>query len=419
MAAAVRDNWQVRIIEIEQLKKVLQALPDNPRIVVSGNFAPPMTLLGILDSVLPTYRLHMLNAQPGIPDREGVTHESAFIGAGMRKSSRLDYVPSRLSLLPVLLRDHLRPDVVLLHTTTPRFDTVSLGIEVNILPAAIEAVRAYGGVVIAQGNSQMPYTYGDSQIYDSEIDFLVEVDEPLKIHAPGELSDTSRQIGERIAALVEDSSTLQLGIGAVPDAVLELMKKRKGLRVWTEMFSDGVLDLHKLGALDEDVPITASFIFGSAELYEWLHLNRRVRMFRTEKTNDPSLIARQAKMTSINAALQVDLFDQANASRVRGKIYSGFGGSTDFIVGALHSRGGQSFMALPSWHAKTNTSTIIPKITEAVTSFQHSYVVTENGVAPCFGHSEFDQAANIIQYAAHPDAREELWDAAIKMGLAL
>ena len=201
----------MRIIEIEQLKKVLQALPDNPRIVVSGNFAPPMTLLGILDSVLPTYRLHMLNAQPGIPDREGVTHESAFIGAGMRKSSRLDYVPSRLSLLPVLLRDHLRPDVVLLHTTTPRFDTVSLGIEVNILPAAIEAVRAYGGVVIAQGNSQMPYTYGDSQIYDSEIDFLVEVDEPLKIHAPGELSDTSRQIGERIAALVEDSSTLQLG----------------------------------------------------------------------------------------------------------------------------------------------------------------------------------------------------------------
>ena len=409
----------MRIIEIEQLKKVLQALSENPRIVVSGNFAPPMTLLGILDSVLPTYRLHMLNAQPGIPDREGVTHETAFVGAGMRKSSRLDYVPSRLSLLPVLLRDHLRPDVVLLHTTTPRFDTVSLGIEVNILPAAIAAVRAYGGVVIAQANPQMPYTYGDSQIYDSEIDFLVEVDEPLKVHTPGELSDTSRQIGERIAALVEDNSTLQLGIGAVPDAVLELMKKRKGLRVWTEMFSDGVLDLHKLGALDDDVPITASFIFGSPELYQWLHLNRRVRMFRTEKTNDPSLIARQAKMTSINAALQVDLFDQANASRVRGKIYSGFGGSTDFIVGALHSRGGQSFMALPSWHTKTNTSTIIPKITEAVTSFQHSYVVTENGVAPCFGHSEFEQAANIIQYAAHPDAREGLWDAAIKMGLAL
>ncbi|MEI6649180.1 MAG: acetyl-CoA hydrolase/transferase C-terminal domain-containing protein, partial [Actinomycetes bacterium] len=175
----------------------------------------------------------------------------------------------------------------------------------------------------------------------------------------------------------------------------------------------------RLGALDEDVPITASFIFGSRELYDWLHLNRRVRMLRTEKTNDPSQIAKQARMTSINACLQVDLFDQANASRVRGKIYSGFGGSTDFIVGALHSRGGQSFMALPSWHEKTGTSTIIPKITEAVTSFQHSYVVTENGVAPCFGRSEFEQAANLIEKAAHPNAREELWDAAFKMGLAL
>ncbi len=409
----------MKIIDIDQLKKVLLALPDNPRIVVSGNFAPPMTLLGVLDSVLPQYRLHMLNAQPGIPDREGVTHETAFVGAGMRKSTRLDYVPSRLSLLPVLLRDHLRPDLVLLHTSTPRFDTVSLGIEVNILPAAIEAVRAYGGVVIAQANAQMPYTYGDSQIYENEIDYMVEVDEELKIHTPGELSDNSRAIGERIAALVSDNSTLQLGIGAVPDAVLELMKQRKGLRVWTEMFSDGVLELERLGALDGDVPITASFIFGTRELYDWLHLNRRVRMLRTEKTNDPSQIARQARMTSINACLQVDLFDQANASRVRGKIYSGFGGSTDFIVGALHSRGGQSFMALPSWHAKTNTSTIIPKITEAVTSFQHSYVVTENGVAPCFGRSEFEQAANLIQQAAHPDAREELWDAAFKMGLAL
>ena len=136
------------------------------------------------------------------------------------------------------------------------------------------------------------------------------------------------------------------------------------------------LELEKLGALDTEIPITASFIFGSLELYDWLHLNRRVRMLRTEKTNDPGQISKQAKMTSINAALQVDLLDQANASRVRNKIYSGFGGSTDFIVGALHSRGGQSFMTLPSWHEKTNTSKIIPMVTEGVTSFQHSYVVT-------------------------------------------
>ena len=195
------------------------------------------------------------------------------------------------------------------------------------------------------------------------------------------------------------------------------MTNRTGLRIWTEMFSDGVLNLEKLGALDTDIPITASFIFGSAELYSWLHLNRRVRMLRTEKTNDPSLIAKQAKMTSINAALQVDLLDQANASRVRDKIYSGFGGSTDFIVGALHSRGGKSFMTLPSWHAKTNTSKIVPMITEGVTSFQHSYVVTEQGIATCFGRSESEQAHNLINHAAHPDARESLRSAAKKLGL--
>ena len=166
-----------------------------------------------------------------------------------------------------------------------------------------------------------------------------------------------------------------------------------------------------------DVPLTASFIFGSRELYDWLHLNRSVRMMRTEVTNDPAQIARQAKMTSVNAALQVDLFDQANASRVKGKIYSGFGGSTDFIVGSLHSRGGKSFMALPSWHAKANCSTIVPRISEPVTSFQHSFVATENGIAACFGLSQRDQAINIINQAAHPSVREELTAQAVGFGL--
>jgi acyl-CoA hydrolase len=359
----------------------------------------------------------MLNAQIGIPDREGVTYESAFVGPGMRKSPRLNYVPSRLSLLPVLIRDHLIPDIVLIHTSARRFDTVSLGTEVNILPAAIETVRARGGIVVAQANKNMPYTYGDAQIYENEIDFLIEVDEPLQEHHPKPLTPIAKAIGQKIAELVKDASTLQMGIGAVPDAVLELLQKRSGLRIWTEMFSDGVLNLHKVGALDDEVPITASFLFGSKELYEWVNLNRRVQMLRTEKTNDPSLIAKQARMTSVNAALQVDLFDQANASRVNGVIHSGFGGSTDFIVGALHSRGGHSFMALPSWHKNTNKSTIVPLIDSAVTSFQHSYVVTENGVARCFGKSQTEQAQNIINYAAHVDAREELSKAGSAMGL--
>jgi len=407
----------MRVVSVDQLKGVLASLPPNPRIVSSGNFATPKTLLALADECLPEFRLHMLNGQPGIPDREGITYETAFVGTGMRGHSRLNYIPTRLSLLPVLYRDHYRPDIVMLHVSSPRFDTVSLGTEVNVLPSAIEAARARNGIVIAQSNVRMPYTYGDAQIYENEIDYLVEVDEPLATKPQTILDDTSRQIGSRIAALIEDNSTLQLGIGAVPDSVLAELGHRKGLRIWTEMFSDGVLDLHKGGALDDEILLTASFVFGSQELYDWLNLNRKVRMMRTERTNDPSQIARQAKMTSINGALEVDLFDQANASHVRGQIYSGFGGSTDFIVGSLHSRGGQSFMALPSWHPKANVSTIVPRIASNVTSFQHSYVATENGIADCFGHSQNDQARNLIEKAAHPSVREELRAKAAEFGL--
>jgi len=407
----------VKTITTEQLRGILHDLPDNPRIVSSGNFAMPNTVLGIIDEVVPRYRLNMLNAQPGVPDRDGVTHETIFVGPGVRNNPRLEYTPCRLSLGPILFRDEHRPDVVVIHTSAPRFDTVSLGIEVNVLPAAIEVAREHGAIVIAQANERMPYTYGDAQIYDSEIDYLIEVDEVVATHEPGDPGDVARSIGERIAHLVADGSTLQLGIGAIPDAVLRELTSHRGLRIWTEMFSDGVLALDAAGCLDGDIPLTASFLFGSENLYDFVHLNRRVRMLRTENTNDPGRIARQRQMTSVNSALQVDLFDQANASRIRGRIFSGFGGSVDFIEGALHSRGGAAYIALPSWHPKAAVSTIVPRITEPLTSFQHSAVVTEHGVAPAFGHSEHEQARAIIESAAHPDARDGLREAAGQMGL--
>ena len=408
----------MRKITEAQLATILGSLPTkNPRVVASGNFAAPKTLLRVLDENVAEFKLFMLNAHPGIPDRDGVTFESPFVGPGMRGSKRLDYIPSRLSLVPVLFRDHYVPDVVLLNTSAQRHDTVSLGTEVNILPAAIEAVRERGGLVIAQANDKMPYTYGDAQLYEHEIDYLIEVSEPLAEKPEVKFTAETQNIGERIGSMIHDGSTLQLGIGAIPDSVLATLVNRKGMRIWTEMFSDGVLAMHRAGALDPELPITASFIFGSQELYDWLDLNRQVRMFRTEKTNDPGQIAKQARMTSINSALQIDLYDQANASNVRGQIYSGFGGSTDFIVGALHARGGASFMALQSWHPKANVSTIVPRLTENVTSFQHSHVVTENGVADCFGHSQADQARNLISQAAHPSVRDELTEAAHNFGL--
>jgi acyl-CoA hydrolase len=407
----------VKRISVEQLATVLAHLPPKPRIIASGNFATPRTVLGVVEQQLPEFTLHMLNAQPGIPDREGIILETCFVGPAMRLSPRLRYVPCRLSLVPVLYRGPLRPDAVIVHASAPRYDTVSLGIEVNVMPAAIEAAREAGAPVIVQANAQMPYIYGDGQIYDTEIDYLVEVDEPLPEASLGEPSDVAQGIGDRIAAQVHDGSTLQLGIGGVPDAVLHRLTERRGLRIWSETFSDGALTLEHAGALEPDIPLTASFLFGSRDLYDFAHLNHRVRLLRTETTNDPGRIARQRQMTSVNAALQVDLFDQANASRMKGRIYSGFGGSVDFIDGALHSRGGASYIALPSWHPKAQVSTIVPRLTEPVTSFQHSYVVTEQGSAAVVGLSERAQARSLIERAAHPDARAALWEAAGAQGL--
>jgi acyl-CoA hydrolase len=252
-----------------------------------------------------------------------------------------------------------------------------------------------------------------------DIDLAIEVDQPLESPTPRPIGDIHRVIGERVADLVPEAATLQLGIGSVPDAVLTALQARRDLAVWSEMFSDGVLGLESAGALRTDVPIIASFVFGSAELYDWIGFNPRIRMLRTEKTNDPALIARHRDMASINGALQVDLFAQANAARVRGMIYSGFGGQTDFIVGALHSPGGRAIIALPSWHPKADVSTVVPRLIGPVTSFQHSFFVSEQGIAAIWGHDAASQAGNIIDQVAHPTVRDELHEAGRELGFRL
>jgi len=272
--------------------------------------------------------------------------------------------------------------------------------------------------VLAQVNPSMPWTYGDSELALEDVDHLIEADEPLGEPVAVEPDDASRVVGERIAARVGDGATLQMGIGMVPDAALPGLTHRRGLRVWSEMFSDGVLALDRAGALDPGAELSSSFLYGSADLYAWVHRNERVRMLRTETTNSPAVIAGQRAMTSINTALQLDLFGQANASRISARIHSGFGGQTDFIVGALHSPGGQALMALRSWHPKADVSTIVPLVDEPVTSFQHTAVVTEQGVAEMFGHDERSQAAQLIDEVAHPRVREELWEEAAALGLA-
>jgi acyl-CoA hydrolase len=386
--------------------------------VVSGNHATPWQLLSEVDALLPSYRLWALNGQHGLPDRDGVVLETSFVGPGQRRSPSLYYVPSRLSLVPSLFESLQVPDLVLVHTTTPRDGKVSLGIEVNVLPAAIEAARAHGGVVVAQVNPRMPWTGGDALVDLADVDLLVEADGPLPQSPAALVDESAARIGALVAERVGDGATLQAGIGAVPDAAMRGLLERRGLRVWTEMFSDSVLALEQAGALDTGVPLVTSFLFGSPELYAWVDGNDRVLMRRTEVTNAPAAIGANPAMVSVNTALQVDLFGQANASRIDARIHSGFGGQNDFIVGALHSPGGQALIALRSWHPKADCSTIVPLVDEPVTSFQMSAVITEQGVAEIFGRDQRTQARQLIEQAAHPSVREELWEEAAALGLA-
>jgi acyl-CoA hydrolase len=317
----------VRIVSQSRLGAVLGALPGVPRVVAGGNFATPWQALAVLDAAVPEYRLCMLNAQPGVPDRDGVVLESPFIGPGIRGSARLKYFPGRLSLVPVMLATTMPPDVVLVQTSPPADATVSLGTEVNVLPAAIEAARARGGLVIAQVNRHVPFTYGDAVLSVGDIDYGIEADVPLPSPPIRPPHQASAAIGERIA--------------------------------------------------------------------------------------------RRPRMTSVNSALQVDLFAQANASRVRGAIYSGFGGQTDFVVGALHSHDGSAIIALPSWHPKADVSTVVPRLAGPVTSFQHSFIVSDQGTAAVWGHDAVAQAEAIITRVAHPSARDELRAAGRELGFRL
>jgi acyl-CoA hydrolase len=409
----------VRVISEQQLEEAFGALPvREPRVVASGNLATPRVLLDALERTVERYRLFMLAAQAPVPVREGVILETPFVGPGMRSAGeRLDYLPMRLSLVPRLFATVRPPDVVLLHTSTPREGKVSLGIEVNILVAAVERVRARGGLVIAQLNPQMPHTLGDSELDQGLIDLAIEVEEDLPSPAIRPGHEHAEQIAELVAELIDDGSTLQLGIGQVPDATLRALASRRKLAIWSEMISDGVMTLERNGALDLTRPIVCSFLFGSPELYRWVGENPRLRMTRTETTNDPSRIAAHKGMVSVNTALQVDLSDQAGASHIAGRLYSGFGGQPDFVEGALHSPGGHAVIALRSWHQHSDTSTIVPRLTDPVTSFQHSAVITEQGCARVFGRSQRAQAQLIIEHAAHPDAREQLREHVAVLGL--
>jgi acyl-CoA hydrolase len=408
----------MKMVTESHVAERLRALPGpDPRIVVSGNYATPWELVRIVDATLERCRAFVMNPQAGWPVRPGFVTETPFVGPGVREDPWLDYLPMRLSLVPRLFGSIRPPEAVLVQTSSPRAGKVSLGIEVNVLPAAIDEVRRRGGLVVAQVNPRMPYTHGDGEIDVERIDLGIDVDAPLPSPPVRPPDDAASVIGELVSYLAHDGGTLQMGIGQLPDAALESMHTKRRMGVWSELVSDGVMDLDRSGVLDPQRPLVASFLFGTPELYAWVDGNPRLTMRRTEIVNDPARIAEQPGMLSINTALEVDLFAQANASFVRGKIYSGFGGQPDFVSGALHSAGGHAVLALRSWHEKSDSSNIVPVLHDPVCSFQHSVIVTEQGLAAIFGRSQHAQTRLLIEEAAHPRAREGLWRAAESLGL--
>ncbi|MFP9116293.1 acetyl-CoA hydrolase/transferase family protein [Flavobacterium sp. RNTU_13] len=342
---------------------------------------------------------------------------SFFIGKNVRHTLAAgngSYTPVFLSELPRVFRKKvLQVDVVFIQVSPPdAHGYVSLGVSVEATRAAIEMAQ----LVIAQVNPRMPRTFGDSVLHTSAIDYIVEADVPLYCQKPVEINDQEAKIGEYVASLIEDGSTLQMGIGSIPNAALAKLKNHKNLGLHTEMFSDGVIDLIESGVINCEQKgvlkgrALATFLIGSQRLYDFVDNNPFVEMRESSFVNDTAIIRRNPKMVAINSAIEVDLTGQVCADSIGSRMYSGIGGQMDFVRGAALSEGGKAIIALPSV-TKNGENKIVPFLKEGagiVTTRGHvQYVITEYGIADLYGKT-LKQRAKAMINIAHPAHRESI-----------
>lgn len=349
---------------------------------------------------------------------------SFFIGANVRhtlSAGNGSYTPVFLSELPHLFRKKvLSLDVAFIHVSPPdQHGYCSLGVSVEASVAAIENAK----VVIAQINKQMPRTFGDGIIHVSEIDYLVEAETSIYTHEPSLFSKEEEQIGEYVASLIEDRSTLQMGIGSIPNAALSKLKNHKDLGLHTEMFSDGVIDLIESNVINCNYKgtlrgrVLATFLIGSKRLYDFVDDNPFIEMKESSMVNDTARIRKNPKMVAINSAIEVDVTGQVSADSIGAKMYSGVGGQMDFIRGASLSDGGKAIIALPSI-TKRGESRIVASLKQGagvVTTRSHvQYIITENGIANLYGKTLKQRVAEMVKIA-HPVHQESIDKAYFEM----
>jgi acyl-CoA hydrolase len=304
-------------------------------------------------------------------------------------------------------------DVALIHVSVPdKHGYCSLGVSIEATLAAIENAK----IVIAQVNPQMPRTHGDGIIHYSEIDLFVECNEPIPIHEMPVSTEVENKIGDYVASLIEDRSTLQMGVGVIPNAVLSRLTNHKNLGLHTEMFSDGVIDLILKDVINGNYKAVnpgralATFLMGSKRLYDYVDDNPFIELRASDYVNDVSIIKQNPKMVSINSAIEVDVTGQVCADSIGSKIYSGVGGQMDFVRAASLSEGGKAIIALPSI-TKKGISRIVPSLKPGagvVTTRAHvHYIITEYGIANLYGKTIADRVKALVKIA-HPDHRESI-----------
>jgi len=423
-------SYQINFVSADQAVKVIKS---GDYVHLSSVASAPQCLIDAMcrrgdAGELKDVHIHHLHTEGPAPYAnaryEGIFQlDSFFVGGNVRKDTQAgsaDYIPVFLSETQKLYRAGVLPcDVAMIQVSPPdKHGYVSLGTSVDVTLAAVECAKT----VIAVVNKHVPRSFGDAFLRCSQIDIFVEDDTPLMEGHFSEPSDIECAIGRNCAGLIEDGACLQMGIGAIPNAVLSQLGNHKNLGIHTEMFADGVLPLVEKGVINgmnkaiDKGKMVSTFLMGSQAVYDFIDNNPGVAMMDVAYTNDPFIIAKNPKATAINSALQVDITGQVCADSIGTKFYSGVGGQVDFMYGASRSEGGKAILAMPSATNK-GVSKIAPVLTlgaGVVTTRAHlHWIVTEYGAVNVYGKT-LQERARLIISIAHPDHREELEKAAFE-----